>query len=83
MTVRLSGEVKSRLEKLAEATDRTKAYLANRAIEEYLDAQEWQVQAIEEAVHEADRPGALFIEHAQVRAKLKESKTSTAKKKAR
>jgi len=70
LTVRLPAEVKGRLEKLATATDRTKAYLACRAIEEYLDSQEWQVTAIEEAVREADRPDAAFTEHEQVQAKL-------------
>ena len=66
MTVRLDEKTLNRLEKLARATDRTKAYLANKAIEDYLANQEWQVQAIKEAVAEADRKDAQFIDHSEV-----------------
>jgi RHH-type transcriptional regulator, rel operon repressor / antitoxin RelB len=66
MTVRLDEATLTRLEKLARATERTKAYLANKAIEDYLANQEWQVQAIKEAVAEADKKDAQFIEHSQV-----------------
>lgn len=66
MTVRIPAEVNDRLEALARATDRSKAYLASRAIQDYLDTQEWQVAAIQAAVSEADAPGAEFVEHAEV-----------------
>lgn len=71
LTLRLGTTVKARLERLAQATDRSKAFLAERAIEAYLDAQEWQVQAIEAAVHEADSPEAKFVDHVQVAARFK------------
>ena len=83
LTVRLPVEIKGRLEKLATATDRTKAYLASRAIEAYLDAQEWQVRAIEEAVEAADRPDAEFTEHEELRARFEKDARTTAGKKAR
>ena len=41
ITVRLDAKTKQRLEKLAERQDRTKSYLAGRAIEDYLSSQEW------------------------------------------
>ncbi len=71
MTVRLPTQVKARLEKLAKSTDRSKAYLASRAIEEYLDVQEWQVKAIEHAIREADSPDAVFHDHEEVQITLK------------
>jgi predicted transcriptional regulator len=71
MTVRIPAKVKERLEALAKATDRSKAYLASRAIEEYLEVQEWQVKAIEKAVHEADSPNAQFIDHKEVVTRVK------------
>lgn len=71
MTVRLPAQVKARLEQLAKATDRSKAYLASQAIEEYLDIQEWQVKAIKDAVQEADSPSPVFHEHEEVQTKLK------------
>ncbi len=66
MTVRLPTNVAERLEGLARATDRTKSFLAGRAIEQFVIAQEWQVQAIEKAVQEADAPGARFLDHEDV-----------------
>lgn len=66
LTVRLDNKTKNRLEKLAEATARTKSYLVTHAIEGYLEVNEWQVQEIKKALHEADQPGAEFLEHEEV-----------------
>ena len=63
MTLRLTPQTIARLEGLAKATERTKAFLAGRAIEEYLDLQEWQVSAIRDPVVEANRPDAKFPDH--------------------
>jgi RHH-type rel operon transcriptional repressor/antitoxin RelB len=54
MTVRLDDELKERLEGLAEATQRTKSFLATEAIREYLDLNEWQIQETRAALAEAD-----------------------------
>lgn len=71
MTVRLPAGVKARLEKLAKSTDRSTAYLASRAIEEYLNVQESQVKAIQHAICEADSPSPVFHDHEEVQIKLK------------
>jgi RHH-type transcriptional regulator, rel operon repressor / antitoxin RelB len=71
MTIRLPETIKNKLEHLATATERTKAYLAAKAIEEFVATQEWQIQAIQEAVKEADSPKANFIEHEMVVKKIK------------
>ncbi|MCJ7526341.1 MAG: CopG family transcriptional regulator [Candidatus Aminicenantes bacterium] len=71
MTIRLPETIKNKLEDLAQATDRSKAYLAAKAIEEFVATQEWQIQAIQEAVKEADSPQARFIEHEVVVKKIK------------
>lgn len=71
MTVRLPAPVKARLEQLAKSTDRSKAYLASQAIQEYLDVQEWQVQAIQDAIREADSPNPVFYDHEDVQTTLK------------
>jgi len=70
MTIRLPAAIKDKLEHLAEATERTKAYLAGKAIEEFVAAQEWQIQAIQAAVKEADSPQAKFVEHEAVVKKM-------------
>src|SRR5579863_3307644 len=43
------------------ATERSKASLAAEPVKAYVDVNEWQTQAIEEAVKKADRRGARFI----------------------
>jgi len=59
-------EANKRLEALAEATHTARDDLAAKAIEEYLDLQEYQIRAIQEAVEEADSPNAKFLEHDEV-----------------
>ena len=55
MTIRLEPALKQRLDQLAEATQRSKSFLAAQAIREFVDLNEWQVQEIRSAVAEADR----------------------------
>ena len=54
MTIRLEPELKQRLDGLAEATQRSKSFLAAQAIREFVDLNEWQVQEIRRALVEAD-----------------------------
>jgi predicted transcriptional regulator len=53
ISVRVSEEMARRLSALAEATDRSKSYVAAQAIEEFLTLQEWQVKAIRKGLAEA------------------------------
>ena len=55
MTIRLEPALKQRLDQLAEATQRSKSFLAAQAIREFVDLNEWQVQEIRSAIAEADR----------------------------
>lgn len=55
MTVRLEPELKQRLEQLAQATERSKSFLAAQAIREFVDLNEWQAQEVRNAIAEADR----------------------------
>lgn len=54
MTLRLDPQTRRRLEKLARATARSKAHLAQEAIRSYVELNEWQVQAIEQGIDAAD-----------------------------
>jgi RHH-type rel operon transcriptional repressor/antitoxin RelB len=65
MTVRVDRKTKSRLEKLARATERTKSYLAAEAIRAYVDLNEWQIGEIKAALKEADAND--FASDAEVR----------------
>ena len=54
MTVRLEDDVKDRLDVLAEATQRSKSFLAAEAIRVYVENNEWQIGEIQAALKEAD-----------------------------
>lgn len=54
MTIRLEPELKQRLDQLAEATHRSKSFLAAEALRDYIELNEWQIQEIKDALKEAD-----------------------------
>lgn len=54
MTVRVDDDVKFRLESLAEATQRSRSYLAAQAIQDYVEHNEWQIAEIKQGLAEAD-----------------------------
>ena len=68
-TIRLDPETKKRLQRLAESTDRSKAYIINEAVQEYLAINEWQIKEIKRRLEIADKPGARFVSHEDVKAK--------------
>jgi len=65
-SVRLDRTAKTRLQKLAKSTGRSRAFLAAEAIHEYLDVNEWQVARIKSAIASLDR--GKGIPHVQVKA---------------
>ncbi|MDP9928329.1 putative transcriptional regulator [Variovorax paradoxus] len=54
MTIRLDDEVKERLDHLADATHRSKSFLAAEAIRAYVETNEWQIGEVRAALKEAD-----------------------------
>jgi predicted transcriptional regulator len=54
LTLRVPVEVKQQLDKLADATHRSKSWLAGEAIQRYLDLEAWQIGEIKQALIEAD-----------------------------
>ena len=54
MTIRLEDEVKIRLNRLAEATQRSKSFLAAEAIRAFVENNEWQIAEIQAALQESD-----------------------------
>lgn len=61
LAFRIDDDLRRRLEQLAEATDRPLSYLAAEALREYIDANEWQVQAIQQGLKAADE--GRLIDH--------------------
>ncbi|MBD9630470.1 CopG family ribbon-helix-helix protein [Pseudomonas sp. PDM19] len=68
MSLRLSDDQSETLAKLAEATGRSKNFLAVQALEEYLNRESWQIGEIQQAIAEAD--AGDFASDAEVKAIL-------------
>jgi predicted transcriptional regulator len=69
LSLRLDPGLKRQLDKLAEATRRSRSYLAAQAIREYVALNAWQVEEIKRAVAEADR--GEFASEREVRRTMK------------
>lgn len=55
LTLRLDTKLKKQLDRLAQATRRSRSFLAAEAIREYVTLNEWQIQEIKKGMLEADR----------------------------
>jgi predicted transcriptional regulator len=80
VTLRLDPATRKRLDRLAKATERSRAALAAEAVRQFVELNEWQISAIEEGLREADR--GQFIDHARLKSKW-EKKLAAAVDKAR
>jgi predicted transcriptional regulator len=69
LTLRVPTEMKERLDKLANATRRSKSYLAGEALRQYIDLESWQISEIQQAVKEADAND--FASDAEIEAVLR------------
>ena len=58
-SLRLSPELKDRLDAVAESEDRSASYVATKAIEAFLDARDAKERAIDAAFREADK--GIFV----------------------
>jgi predicted transcriptional regulator len=58
-SLRLSPEIKERLDAVADSEDRSSSYIATKAIEAFLDARDAKDRAIREAIAEADK--GIFV----------------------
>jgi predicted transcriptional regulator len=52
-TVRLQDETSTKLDRIAEKLDRSRAYVAAQAIEDFIAREEWQLAEIEAGLAEA------------------------------
>ncbi|MGH7037060.1 MAG: CopG family ribbon-helix-helix protein [Stellaceae bacterium] len=69
MTVRLTPEMREKLDALARDTKRSKSYLASEAIETYINLNTWQIAHIKAALAE-DEAGGPGVAHEDVAAWL-------------
>jgi predicted transcriptional regulator len=74
LSLRLPSELARRLETVAATTDRTRTYIATRAIEEYVESEEETLAKIREGLAAAD--AGETVSHAQALKYLKRLKTA-------
>ncbi|MEI8390388.1 MAG: ribbon-helix-helix protein, CopG family [bacterium] len=74
MSLRLPEETKTKLELLADATDRNKSTLVLEAIDNYLEVQSWQIAAIQEGIRQADN--GEFVSHTEIKSKWLKKKAA-------
>ena len=54
LSMRLSDDEMSRLETMAEATGRSKSFLAARALKDYLEREAWMIAEIQQGLKEIE-----------------------------
>ena len=54
-TIRLDDEMLAKLDALAAETDRSRSWIAARAIQDYVELNAWQIDQIKAGMAEADR----------------------------
>ena len=53
-TIRVSSELQDRLDAIAEAIDRPRSWVVNRALEAFVESEAWQIEEIKRGLAEAD-----------------------------
>jgi predicted transcriptional regulator len=53
-TVRIPSELQDRLDAIAEAIDRPRSWVVNRALEAFVESESWQIEEIKRGLAEAD-----------------------------
>ena len=65
-SVRIDDQVREQLEEICALTDRSKAYITSKAIEEYVARNSWKIQALNRAKEKAEE--GEFISHDAIKA---------------
>jgi len=60
-SLRLPAGTKAKLQALADATGRSKSFLAQDAIEKYLELEAWQIRSIQEGLNAVDEGQTVSI----------------------
>ena len=66
VSIRTNAELLGQFNAMAEATGRTRSYLINQAMEEYIAREAWQVAEIRKGLEEAD--AGEFVPDAEMQA---------------
>ena len=72
-TIRSDSNKVKKLDQLANKLDRSRNYLVNQAIEQYLDINTWQIQQIKQGIKAADE--GRFVDDAEMERVFNKYKT--------
>ncbi len=72
-TIRADSNKVKKLDQLANKLDRSRNYLVNQAIEQYLDINAWQIQQIKQGIKAAD--DGRFVDDAEMERVFNKYKT--------
>lgn len=60
MSVAVPTDVQQKLEAIAATEDRSRNWLVNQAINQYLELHEWQKEKVQQRLDKAQSPNAVF-----------------------
>jgi predicted transcriptional regulator len=63
MSVRITPEMRERLDRIAASLERSRNWLVAEAIAQYLDLYQWQTELIEERLNKAESGEGHFVSH--------------------
>ena len=72
ISITIKEQNAERLQELAESMDRSRSWLANEAIEQYLEHQAWMDRETEAAIAAVDSGQEELIPHAEVMAEMEQ-----------
>lgn len=79
VSVRLSADLVEKLSELAEATERPKSWHIEKAVQSYLEVQQWQIAHIKKAMEMVE--AGKFYSHEQAVQKMKRLTASISRNK--
>jgi len=65
-TVRLPAELKAKIDELAKNTERSRSWVVNKAVENYIEYNDWFIEKVKEGIADAD--AGRFASPQEVRA---------------
>lgn len=76
LSVRVAPALKEKLDQLAHAVGRTRSFIAEEALKRYVENESWQIEAIQDALKNAESNDAKFADHSEVKGWLESWGTS-------
>lgn len=69
LTVRVKHDTRERLDTFSRVINRSKSFVIEQALEQYLALNEWQIKGIQDAMDGVDKGAGVLVDHDAVRAK--------------